>query len=206
MKASLFISNNAEFDNTYQGTGKLIECTWYVMKEDIDLDSFEFDDYKEFEESEEFEDYLIGDSVDTYFAFCEPLNTLNLALIDESNKVIWERNASEILVSSSKDLEPSDIDWSQINVEKPKDCILIRYTSVEDDSPELPIHEVDISDCSFENLTCIKSKFKIDGDSGQLIGLKWKDKELSINGEGGDGGFVEFKFYRMINGEISEIN
>ena len=31
------------------------------MQENIDLNSFEFDDYKEFEESEEFEDYIIGD-------------------------------------------------------------------------------------------------------------------------------------------------
>ena len=205
MKASLFISNNAEFDNTYQGTGKLIECTWYVMKEDIDLDSFEFDDYKEFEESEEFQDSLIGESVSTYFAFCEPIENLNIALIDPSNKVIWNKKASDIKEYSSKYLEPADIDWNQIKSNKPEDCILIRYTCFEDDSPEMPIHEVDTSDSSFENLTGIKSKFDLDGVSEYLIGLKWKGQEIAINGEGGDGGFAEFKFYKMHKEEISEI-
>lgn len=186
------------------------EIKWFLVRSDIDLDSFTFDASESFLEEDSFNEKLLEEYAMQPMPFVMgKASELTVGVVNEKGNVIWQSKVLDLdtrcLVKTS--FEPKDIDWSLIRCELPREAVLIRYSSFEADSPELPL------DADFSNGPGSPEDLRVlltDGSSAlhadqEVIGLQWMGKHLEIYGAGGSGYSPEYTFYSIHDGDIEEI-
>lgn len=186
------------------------EIKWFLMKPDIDLDSFAFDASESFVEDKLFNEKLLAEfSMKPSPFIMGKASNLSVGVVDEKGNIIWQSRILELdpsfLVRTS--FEPTDIDWSLIQSELPKEAVLIRYSSFEEDVPALPL------DVDFSNGPGSPADLKvilIEGLSSvhkepEVIGFQWMGKPVEVLGDGGSGYSPEYSFYSIEDGDIQEI-
>ena len=209
--SKLFISeepiNNKTSSNSAEG--KVIECTWYLMNKEKDLNEFEFADSLDFTESEDFYENLIIEKSETYFLFKESLENLYIGILDSSNNVEWQIKASYIDKKNVYNLTPYESQWSELNFDLPNELQIIRYLSIEEQyfEPDA-ILNIDEKDDSINNLSLTVTN-SLDytrlTNKENLIGMTWKNKQIPFIGDGnGDGGYCHWNFYRKQGSSIKE--
>ena len=208
--SKLFISEepiNNKTSSNY-ADGRVIECNWYLIDKEKDLNEFEFDYSLDFTESDDFYDNLIFEKSETHFLFYENLKNLNIGILDSSNNVEWQIKASDIDKKNVYNLTPHEIQWSELNFDLPNEFQIIRYLSIEEQyfQPDA-ILNIGEKDNSTNNLSLtITNSLGYAGltNKENLIGITWKYKQIDLFGSGGSGGHDHFDFYRTKGSSIKD--
>lgn len=179
-----------------------IESKYYVLDKSADLEGYDLDSYEEFAEQDSFQDILISEIVDNYFAFGS-INSLHIGVVSSGGQVIWQCKACEVATKEWSP-EPRGIDWSQSTGETPQSALLLRLLTIEEDMPETPIGIDDEGDMSKENISLLTANLEDYGlSSGEVVGIIWKGQDLFVGGEGGSGADPVFTVWEMNGNDYS---
>ena len=182
-----------------QASSCCIESKYYVLDKSIDLEDYELDSYEEFAEQDSFQEMLITEIVDNYFAFGE-IETLHVGVVNSDGKILWQHKASKLTLKEWSP-DPHKIDWDQCRSETPDNATLLRLLTIEDDMPETPIVIEEEGDMSKENITLLIANLKKHGLSQKEVGgIIWKGQDLFVGGEGGAGADPDFAIWEK-NGD-----
>ena len=150
-----------------QASSCCIESKYYVLDKLIDLEDYELDSYEEFAEQDSFQEMLITEIVDNYFAFGE-IERLHVGVVNSDGTILWQHKAYELTLKEWSP-DPHKIGWAQCRSEIPDNATLLRLLTIEDDMPETPIVIEEEGDMSKENITLLIANLKKHGLSQKEV-------------------------------------